>query len=85
MELPKTVKELKEQKWDKTAMKMMSPIRGVPYSAYISPDDKYVACVDSSEGEVTMIFTRDPISVIWIHPTTRKGCDFLMKKWKVKK
>ena len=80
MNLPKTVKELKEQNWDKTAMKMMSPIRGVPYSAYISPDNKHVACVDSNEGEVTMIFTRDPISVIWVHPSTQLGYDYLMGK-----
>ncbi len=82
MELPKTVKELKEQNWDKTAMKMMSPIRGVPYSAYISPDNKYVACVDSSEGEVTMIISRDPISVVWVHPSTQLGYDYLMGKKK---
>ncbi len=85
MNYPKTVKELKEQNWDKTAMKMMSPIRGVPYSAYISPDNKYVACVDSSDGDVTMIFTRDGFSVVYVHPTTQKGWDFLKKKWKVKK
>jgi len=82
MNLPKTVDELKEQKWDKTAMKMMSPIRGVPYNAYISPDNKYVACVDSSEGDVTMIFSRDPISVIWVHPSTQRGYDYLMGKKK---
>ena len=80
MNLPKTVDELKAQKWDKTAMEMMSPLRGVPYNAYISPDNKYVACVDSSDGEVTMIFTRKGFSVVYVHPTTQKGFDYLMRK-----
>ena len=80
MKLPKTVDELKAQKWDKTAMEMMSPLRGVPYNAYISPDNKYVACVDSSDGEVTMIFTRKGFSVVYVHPTTQKGFDYLMRK-----
>lgn len=82
MNLPKTVKELKEQRWEVTAMDMFSIRRGVSYSAYISPDNKYVACVDSSDGDVTMIFTRDPISVIWVHPSTQLGYDYLMRKKK---
>ncbi len=85
MNLPKTVKELKEQNWQVAAMDMMSMRRGVSYSAYISPDKEYVACVDSSNGDVTMIMTRDPISIVWVHPTTQKGWDYLTKKWKVKK
>lgn len=77
MNLPKTVKDLKEQNWVVTGMDMMSLRRGVSYSAYISPNNKYVACVDSSDGEVTMIFTRNPISVVWVHPTTQRGYDYL--------
>lgn len=80
LNLPKTVEELKEQNWDKAAMEMMSPLRGVPYSAYISPDNKYVACVDSNDGEVTMIFTRDGFAVVYVHPTTQRGFDYLMGK-----
>lgn len=80
MNLPKTVKELKEQKWKVAVMDMVSMRRGVSYSAYISPDKECVACVDSSEGEVTMIFTRDPISVLWVNSTTRLGYDYLMGK-----
>ena len=80
LNLPKTVKELKEQNWEETIMDMMSLRRGVSYSAYTSPDNKYVACVDSSDGEVTMIFSRDPISIVWVHPTTQRGYDYLMGK-----
>ncbi len=80
MNFPKTVEELKEQNWEVTVMDMFSLRRGVTYSAYISPDDKYVACVDSSDGEVTMVISRDPISVIWVHPTTQRGYDYLMRK-----
>ncbi len=80
MNLPKNVKELKEQNWEVTRTDMKSMRRGVSYSAYISPDKEYVACVDSSDGEVTMIFSRDPISVIWVHPTTQRGYDYLMGK-----
>lgn len=82
MDLPKTVNELREQNWEVTVMDMVSMRRGVTYSAYISPDDKYVACVDNSDGEVTAIISRDPISVVWIHPTTQKGFDYLTGKKK---
>lgn len=80
MNLPKTVKELKKRNWTLTIQKMKSMRPGVSYSAYTSPDNKYVANVDNSDGEVTMIFTRGPISVIWVHPTTQRGYDYLMGK-----
>ena len=80
MKYPKTLQELKKNNWTMVIPDMKSMRPGVSYSAYTSPDNKDVACVDSSDGEVTMIFSRDPISVIWVHPTTQRGYDYLMRK-----
>ncbi len=80
MIFPKTLQELKKSNWTMVIPNMKSLRPGVSYSAYTSPDNKYVANVDNSDGEVTMVFSRDPISVLWVHPTTQRGYDYLMGK-----
>ena len=85
MKYPKTIEELKEQGWQPSLMKMGSMREGVTYSAYVDRDRKLVANVDNSDGEVTIIFSVDPISVLWVHPKTVKGAEVLGMKWKIKK